>query len=105
IQIFGRFLCGTIGFNLLDLGSNSVRYARRDLILQIEDILKVAVEAIRPDMSPRAGIYELAGDAHPVSHLAHAALKHIAYPKFATDLPNVDCFSLVREGRVAGDDE
>jgi hypothetical protein len=35
----------------------------------------------------------------------HRAFQHIADARFAADLPHVDRVALVREGRIAGDDE
>ena len=48
---------------------------------------------------------ELAGDANPISGLAHAAFEHVADAELATDLLHVDGATLVGEARIAGDHE
>ena len=55
----------------------------------------------------RAGLCldQVAGDAHPVAALAHAAFEHIADAEFAADLLHIDRLALVGEARIAGDDE
>ena len=79
--------------------------ARRHLVLQIEDVLELAVEAVRPEMRAGCGIDELPGDAHPVCRLAHAAFEHVAHPELAADLLHVHGPALVGEARIAGDHE
>ena len=40
---------------------------------------QLAFEAVGPQMRPGRGIDELAGDAHAVAGLAHAAFQHVAH--------------------------
>ena len=51
------------------------------------------------------GLDQLAGDAHPVAGLAHAAFEHVAHAELAADLLDVDGLALVGEGRIARDHE
>src|SRR6516164_419637 len=51
------------------------------------------------------GIDQLPGDAHASSRLAYRALEDIAHAELAPDLLHVDGAALVREGRIAGNDE
>jgi len=51
---------------LFQLRNDSTHYARSDPILQIEDILEIAVEAVRPQMRTVCGIDELTGNAYLV---------------------------------------
>jgi hypothetical protein len=51
------------------------------------------------------GVDQLAGDAHPVAAFAYRAFEHVAHPKLAPNLLNIDGLSFVGEGRIAGDDE
>ena len=55
--------------------------------------------------APVVGVDQLAGDAHAVAGLAHAAFEHIAHAEFAADLLHIDRLALVGEARIAGDDE
>jgi hypothetical protein len=51
------------------------------------------------------GVDKLDIDAHAVSAALDAALKDIADVQLAADLPKIDGFALVGEGRVASDHE
>ena len=55
--------------------------------------------------APLVSVDQLAGDAHAVAGLAHAAFEHVAHAKLAADLPDVERLALVGEARIAGDDE
>ena len=79
--------------------------ACRHLVLQLEDVLERAVEAIGPEMCAGRRVDELAGDAHPVAGLAHAAFEHVAHAELAADLLHVDGAALVGEARIARDHE
>ena len=58
----------------------------RYLVLQGEDIAKIALVAVGPEVHPGRRIDQLAGDADLVRGLAHAALQHVAHAKLAADL-------------------
>ena len=79
--------------------------ARRDLVLKVEDIFERAIEAVGPEMRAGERVDQLRGDPHPIASLAHRAFEHIAHPKLTADLLYVDGLALVRETRIAGDDE
>ena len=74
-----------------------------NFVLEVEDILELAVEAFGPDMGAGFGIDQLGGNAETISRLAHAAFKHIARAKLASDLLHIDLLALVGERRVACD--
>ncbi len=76
-----------------------------DLILEIEDVVQGAVEAVGPEMRARFRLDQLSGDAQPIARFAYAALQHIAHAEFAPDLPDVDRLALVGEARIARDHE
>ena len=59
--------------------------ARRDLVLDGEDIVEVAVVAVAPEMAAGGRVDELGGDADAVARLAHAPLEHVAHAKLAAD--------------------
>src|SRR6516165_5237498 len=81
------------------------RYSLGDLVLHREDVGKIPVVALGPDVVAGLRFDELRGDADPISGLAHAAFEHITYAELVTDLLNVDDTALVGKGRVARDDE
>jgi hypothetical protein len=77
-----------------DLGELKLWFDRRNRafgepILQFEYAAQFAVEAIRPDVRPRRGVDELAGEAQAIAVAANAALDHIPHAKFAPDLAHV----------------
>ena len=79
--------------------------AARDLILEIEDVDQIAIEAVGPDVMTRARIDELARYANPVARLSHAPFQHVPHAQLAPNLADVDGPALVGERRVARDDE
>src|SRR6478735_1157976 len=79
--------------------------AGRDLVLQAEYISEFAFEPVRPDMRAGRGLDQLTGNADLVAGPTDTALEPIAHAEFAADMLDVDRFSLVGEGRIAGDDE
>ncbi len=105
IETFGRLAFGAFDFGLLQLRPDRADDARRHLVLQIEDILQRAVETVGPEMRIGRAVDELAGDAHPVRRLAHAAFEDVAHPQLAADLFYIDRPALVGEAGVPGDDE
>jgi hypothetical protein len=56
-------------------------------------------------MCPSGGIDKLSCDADSICRFANATFQHVAHPELASDLLHVDGAPLVREARVAGDDE
>src|SRR5262249_23005915 len=80
-------------------------HALGDPILELEHIGDLAVVTIAPHVRACRGLDELRGDPKAVAALAHAALHHVADAELAPDFANIDGLALVRERRVAGDDE
>src|SRR5215472_6905092 len=76
-----------------------------DLVLHREHIGEVAIVAFRPQLAAAGDVIELGADAHAVAALAHAALEEVADAELLADLRHWRGLALVREGRVAGDDE
>lgn len=50
IQAPGRFAFRALDLGLLDPGRHCTDHARRNLVLQIEDVRKRAIETVRPDV-------------------------------------------------------
>ncbi|MNI43108.1 hypothetical protein D3C73_974280 [compost metagenome] len=76
-----------------------------DLVLQLEEVVEQAFEALRPDMRPACRVDQLPGNAQPVPVLAHAAFEHIAHAQFLADALCVHDLALVGEARIARNDE
>jgi len=74
---------------LLHLGRDCSDHACCHLILEIENILDGAVEAVGPDLHSGRCIDELPGDAQAVRRFAYAAFKYIADTEFAADLLHI----------------
>ena len=105
IQICSRLASCALDLGLLHLGGDCAHHACRNLILQIENILNGAVEAVGPDMRSRRCVDELSGDAYAVRGLANAAFQHIAHAKLVTNLLHIDRPPFVGEARIARDHE
>src|SRR5258705_11995895 len=85
VQTSGGLAFGALNFGSLQRGRDRTHNTHGDLILQIEYILKPAIEAVRPQMRTGCSIDELTRNAHPVCRLAHAAFEHVAHPEFSPD--------------------
>ena len=105
VQAFRRLALGALDLGPFELRRDRADDAFRDLVLQFEDVVERAFEALRPEMRAGRGVDQLPGDAHPVAGLAHAAFQHVAHAKLAADLLHVHGPALVGEARIARDDE
>ena len=94
---------GLLALDELELERSN--HVRGDLVLEREDVAKLAVEAHRPKLRAADRLDELGGDAHPAAGFAHAPLEHVAYVQLAADDMRVDGLALVGEGRVARNHE
>ena len=64
--------------------------ARRDLVLDGEDVLEVAVVALGPEVVVGLGVDQLHRDAHPLPDLAHAALDDVLHAELGGELLHLD---------------
>src|SRR5262249_25376679 len=64
IKAFSRLVPRTLDFGLLQFRRNRADNARSDLVLQIEDVIERAIEAIRPQVTTSGGVDQLSGDSH-----------------------------------------
>ena len=76
----------------------------RDLVLHRENVVKIQVVALGPNMAATRPVHELGGYAHPVPRLAYAALEHITRLELPGHLQFVHILAFEREGRVPGGD-
>ena len=104
-MIVGRLALGALVARRLDPPGQGGDDRRRDLVLDREDVLELAVVALGPDVPVGLGIDQLHRDAHAVARLAHAALDHVLHAELRRHLLDADRAVLVHEGRVARDDE
>ena len=85
------------------LGSMTPTTRDATSILQVEDVVEAAVEAVGPHMRAGRGVDQLAGDADPGAGLPDRAFEHVAHAQLARHLPHIDSLALVGEARIAGD--
>jgi hypothetical protein len=72
----------------LDLGTPQRRLQRRHdrlghLVVDFDDLLELAVEALRPGGPTARGVDELGRHPDPVASLANASLEHVAHAELA----------------------
>ena len=84
----------------LELGGDG----ERNLVLDGEDVVDLALEGFGPDVVAVFGIDKLRGDANPVAGLTHAALKHGVYVERPADLRDVLVLAFELKGRGSGRD-
>ena len=77
----------------------------RDLVLDGEDVLEVAVVALGPEVVVGLGVDQLHGDAHPLPDLAHAAFDDVLHAELGGELLHLDRPALELERGVARDHE
>ena len=108
--LISRHVVGRLALRTVMRGGLDAAGERRDdraghLVLDREDILKLAVVALSPNVPVGFRINQLHGDANAITRLSHASLKDVFNPEFARDLLHLHRLALVYEGRVARDDE
>ena len=69
----------TAGFGNRQLVTDAVRDPARNLVLQIEQIIYIAVEALGPKVRPAFGVDQLRVYANLLSQFAHAPFEHVAH--------------------------
>ena len=85
--------------------AQAIGQSRDHLILQLEQVGDVFLEAVGPEMRAGVRIDELGVDAHAVLVALHRAFEHIAHAELLADILGVDVLALEGEGGVAGDHE
>ena len=73
----------------------------RDLVLDREDVVELAVVGLRPQVRVGAGLDQLRRDPHRVARLAHRAFQHVRHVQRARDLRDPDLLAFERERRGA----
>jgi hypothetical protein len=99
IHVFGAFPLRSLDLGVPQLWFNGADHTFSDTVLQLEDIIQQALDAVGPDVSARCGIYELSNDANAVSSFANTAFQDATNAKFTRDIPYIRILTLEREGR------
>lgn len=105
LKIFGRYAFCALYLGALQLRKECANHAARHLVLQIEDIVELAVKPVRPKMGTRRGFDQLPGNANSIAGFAHTAFEHIPNTQLAPDLPDVDSLAFVGKSGLSRDDE
>ena len=83
------------------LDAERVRELARDLVLQREQIARVAVEPFGPEMHVGLGIDQLGVDTDLVPRSADAAFNYIAHRQFVAYLLRINPLALIGERGIA----
>ena len=78
--------------------NKAVGQSRHHLILKLEQVGDIFLEAVGPKMRAGFRVNELGVDAHQVLVALHGAFEHIAHAEFLADLSSVDVLALEAEG-------
>jgi hypothetical protein len=76
-----------------------------DLVLHIQEVGALLVEAFGPQMRAALRINELRVESDPFARVLHAAFEDVSHAELAADLAGVDRFALIGKSRVARDRE
>ena len=78
IQAIGRPSFCPAAFHLIDLGRDRRHDRVGNLLLYLENIGKIRVETLGPQMATHLGVDQLAGDPDPITTPAHVAFHYVA---------------------------
>jgi hypothetical protein len=92
-------------FSADQLNVERSRDAACNLVLQREEIPRVAIEPLGPQMRIGCGVNQLGVDADPVARPPDASFHHITHTQLAADLLCVDRVVPVGERGIARDHE
>lgn len=68
-----------------------------------EDVGKVAIVALRPDVATGRRVDQLRRDPHPIAGAPNRSFQHRTHAKLRPDRPDVGALSPIGKARVAGD--
>src|SRR5262245_47444759 len=103
IQIMRRSRLGPLTLCCHQLRLNGCGHPCGNLVLEHENVAKLAIISFSPNMVASMGVRELRCYAYSLSALAHAAFKDVANLKVATNLPYVHTLALVGKCGIPGD--
>jgi hypothetical protein len=93
------------GFGIGQRPAQSASQSRHDLILQLEQVGHVLLEAVGPQMRAGFGVDKLRIDAHAVLVPLNRTFEDITNAKLRSDLFGVEVLAFESEGRIASDNE
>src|SRR5262249_47804045 len=105
VKVLGWFALRPLHFRPGNARRDCPHYAGCDLVLQRKDVIQRSIKPVTPQMGTGSGLDELAGDTDLGASLSDTAFEHIANPKLASNLLDIDGFALVGEARITRDDE
>ena len=100
-----RFQQGPIDFSTVHMGHENRDNRTRHLVLDRENVVKLAVVSVGPPVGAGRGLDELRRDADALAAPPNAPLKQVACTQLPPDLPEIDRLALVLEGGIAPDDD
>ena len=102
VEVLGPLDARALVLEVLQLRHDGGGDAVGDLVLYVEDVLQLAVEALGPDVVVGVGVDELRRDPQAVAGLSHAAFQDVAGPQLPGDLADPGVLVFEREAGVAG---
>ena len=77
-----------------------LHHVGRDLVLDLENVVQLAVVGLRPQVRVGAGLDQLRGDPDRVAGLADRAFQHVGHVQRARDLRDRDLFAFKQNDEV-----
>ena len=105
LHVVGRVLLNRIFLLRQQLHLQLFDYGVRDFVLDGEDIGKIAIEPLRPDVLALLGAHQLSRHSHPRARFSHASFKKKLHTELLTNLLHRPWLVFVGEHRVARDNE
>ena len=94
-----------LDFQLFEFRNECAYHTRGDLVLQIERVSQISVEATRPQANHSRRIDQLGHNPHPTSLLAQGPVNDVARTEFDYQLLNVQFLALISPSSAAPDDQ
>jgi hypothetical protein len=95
----------TLDLSAVHMGSEDRDNRARDLVLDRENVVQLAVVPLSPAVGAGHGIDELRRDPDAVAAPPDAAFQHVTCAQLPADLSEIDRLALVLEGRISPDDQ
>src|SRR5262245_55560759 len=97
IEIGSSLVSHTFDFGESDLGLNRRHHAFRNAILQIENVVDLALKAVCPEVRARRCVNQLCREPEALAGPPDTTLEHIAGAQVASDISNIDRPAFVGE--------
>jgi hypothetical protein len=98
-------LLDSVGGRLDEFEVKRPRESAGDRVLRSREVGAIGVEPVSPEVRATFGVDQLHVHPNLVTSSSHATFEDIPNAQIAADLPHIDGFAFVGEGRVAGDHE